>query len=315
MWFAIFASTLFLQHHFSAVVLGATIDDYPACQVSRGEHIGDGNCDGWRWGGYNTEECGWDGGDCLVPDYPDCRGLDQPSKIGDGYCDGGKYNTAECGWDGGDCIEFNMRYPACFTEYPSMVGDGFCSGPANNKECDWEGGDCDVFNEKYPDCKMGDRSCASFNATYPGCIVDDPEWVGNGFCQYQFNTAECGWDGGDCDEFNKYPACHVDHPSLIGNSHCDNNEFNSEYNSVECGWDGGDCIEANKLNPPPGWPAGPGDADNLVSPQENDIEPKAADGDGDAALRFDDDSSQITTFSLIGTVIVTTTAVALSTSI
>ena len=30
---------------------------------------------------------------------------ENPSYIGDGYCDFTDYNTADCGWDGGDCCE------------------------------------------------------------------------------------------------------------------------------------------------------------------------------------------------------------------
>ena len=63
--------------------------------------IGDGSCNTEE---YNTAECGWDGGDCLIEKYPNCKGrMVVPSRIGDGWCDDGKYNTEECGWDGGDC--------------------------------------------------------------------------------------------------------------------------------------------------------------------------------------------------------------------
>ena len=73
---------------------------YPDCHVDDPIYIGSGVCDG---GDYNTEECGWDGGDCVVPGYPNCH-VDDPSYIGDGYCDNyGDFNTAECEWDGGDC--------------------------------------------------------------------------------------------------------------------------------------------------------------------------------------------------------------------
>ena len=53
----------------------------------------------------DTEECGWDGGDCIEfnEKYPDCD-VFVTNLIGNGICDGGDYNTWECGWDGGDCL-------------------------------------------------------------------------------------------------------------------------------------------------------------------------------------------------------------------
>ena len=36
-------------------------------------------------------------------EYPHCT-VTYPALIGNGMCDGGVYNTTECGWDGGDCI-------------------------------------------------------------------------------------------------------------------------------------------------------------------------------------------------------------------
>ena len=38
-----------------------------------------------------------------VPEW--CNAVPNPALIGDGHCDGSIYNTEECGWDGGDCIE------------------------------------------------------------------------------------------------------------------------------------------------------------------------------------------------------------------
>ena len=51
----------------------------------------------------------------------------------------------------------------------------------------------------------------------------NPSYVGDGNCEGAYNEEkysieDCGWDGGDCIEFNeKYPGCRVDYPSSIGN--------------------------------------------------------------------------------------------------
>ena len=82
------------------------------------------------------------------PGYPNCK-VDWPDWIGDGSCDGGDYNTEECGWDGGDCIEFNEKYPNCMVDWPSFLENGYCNagdysneGDYNTEECGWDGGDC-----------------------------------------------------------------------------------------------------------------------------------------------------------------------------
>jgi hypothetical protein len=168
------------EHLFSSRVLKDTPPGYPNCKVNNPSLIGDGYCYGYD---YNTEQCGWDGGDCIEfnEKYPNCK-VDSPSFIGDGFCYGGDYNTEECGWEGGDCESFNEKYPNCKVYLPSLlIGDGFCDGDYfNTEECGWDGGDCESFNEKYPNCKV-----------YPPLI-------GDGFCYGAYNTEECGWDGGDC---------------------------------------------------------------------------------------------------------------------
>merc|ERR1712071_123923 len=129
--------------------------------------IGNGEC----WGPYNTQECGWDGGDCLfdVSDTPSGTPTYEPSNtqsaaptefvnendsncrvdcltcIGNGVCDGGDYNTLDCGYDGGDCIEFNNIYPNCHVHITRWIGDGKCDGGEyDTQECGWDGGDCVV---------------------------------------------------------------------------------------------------------------------------------------------------------------------------
>ena len=54
-------------------------------------------------------------------------------------------------------------------------------------------------------------------------------YIGNAKCDVgEYNTVECGWDGGDCKEFNeKYPNCKLEFPSAysyIGNTKCDGGE-------------------------------------------------------------------------------------------
>ena len=207
------------------------ITNYPECFFDGMDMgwIGDGFCDG---GMYDREICGWDGGDCIVQGYPDCR-VDEPDYISDGGCDGGQYNTEECGWDGGDCLEFNRQYPDCDVDSPEWLEDEVCDGGRyNTEECGWDGGDCLI-------------------AEWPNCHIDNPDGLGNGQCNKgsKADVVECGFDGGDCrPEMNleklkevvaKYPGCFVDGMYLdwIGDGWCDT----AEYATPECGWDGGDC--------------------------------------------------------------------------
>ena len=215
-----------------ATKLKDLIKDYPGCFFDGMDMswIGDGWCDG---GLYGREICGWDGGDCFVQGYPDCRVI-EPDYIGDGSCDGGQYNTEECGWDGGDCVDFNRQYPSCDAQFPYEVGDDFCDGGQyNTEECGWDGGDCLI-------------------AEWPDCHIDNPDGLGNGLCNEgsKADVAQCGFDGGDCrpgmnleklkEVIAKYPGCFVEgmDPNWIGDGWCADT---IEYANPECGWDGGDC--------------------------------------------------------------------------
>lgn len=165
----------------------------PCCNVANPNKVGDGVCD--ALGGYNSKECGNDGGDCknfnenyattanrncTASDLPCCE-VEKPHLLGDGVCqDGeGEYNTEGCRWDGGDCLHEN--YTSCFGIVPEKLGDENCDGGKyNTKECGWDGGACYI-------------------SEYPDCHVDHPDRVGDGVCDGNlYNTVECGWDGGDC---------------------------------------------------------------------------------------------------------------------
>jgi len=74
------------------------------------------------------------------------------------------------------------------------------------------------------------------------CDVEMPWWLGDGICDGgDYNTAACGYDGGDCDELNEFfklhPDCDVEYPHWVGDGDCDG----GRYNTAECGYDGGDC--------------------------------------------------------------------------
>ena len=175
----------------------------------------------------------------MIPDWPNCH-VDSPEKFGNGRCNyNGGYNTAQCGFDGGDCgdvslakiEEFLVKYPNCQVdaEHFSWIGDGTCCrncGDMNNAECGWDGGDCLDFNGRYPDCH-----------------VDLPHWIGDGSCDGgQYNTPECGYDGGDCVHFNRearYPNCEAQSMHRLNDDFCD---WYSPENRKACGWDGGDCL-------------------------------------------------------------------------
>ena len=82
---------------------------------------------------------------------------------------------------------------------------------------------------------------------YPDCAAaaSHPLKIGDGYCNHGYggNTAECGFDGGDCDDWNaKFSNCNTDYPMDIGNGSCMDNYG---ANTAECDFDGGDCYYSN----------------------------------------------------------------------
>ena len=191
-------------------------------------------------------------GECIVED---------PTKLGNGQCDGDEYNTEKCQWDMSDCLTIN-EYPDCALtpEQSAKLGNGYCDGlPWFKKECGYDAGDCtecieivrrndmadhvgngdcDGGNYNTAECNWDGGDCLDFNQQYPDCRAMNTDEIGDGECDdyNDSNTAECGWDGGDC-IIDDYPDCHVD-PYYFGNGECNEGDYNTE----KCGWDGGDCI-------------------------------------------------------------------------
>jgi len=166
--------------------------------------------------------------------YPKCEedrftGYKNFVLLSDGQCNR-RLNTKTCGFDDGDCTEFNINYPGCKASEPESVGNSICedddlSSDRMTSDCKWDGLDC---------CK----------AWYP-------YEVGDGRChQYDeyINTAACGFDGGDCDDFNaNYPDCNTAYPYMIGNGRC--HQWDEYMNTAACGFDGGDCDDFNANYP------------------------------------------------------------------
>lgn len=104
------------------------------------------------------------------------------------------------------------------------------------------------------ECGFDDGDCLEFNKNYPNCTVDWPSDIGDGRCDGgDYNTEECDWDGGDCLEFNEK------YPNCtVGWPFWIGNGRceGGNINTEECGWDGGDCLEFNKKYPNchVGWP-------------------------------------------------------------
>jgi len=175
------------------------------CTVEEGvatlDWVGDGYCNYNTAGGdFNSAACDYDGGDCCAetcvdgnsvcgtngfvckdPEHtvaPNCT-IDTNFAtflwIGDGYCNhntvGADFNSEGCGWDGGDCCA-----ETCVDGTSVCGTNGFvCKDPEYTIA---------------PDCPI-DPNFATF------------EWIGNGYCDHNtagadFNSAGCGWDGGDC---------------------------------------------------------------------------------------------------------------------
>lgn len=80
-----------------------------------------------------------------------------------------------------------------------------------------------------------------------GCVVGEPTRIGDDNCDNYgiYNTAICGFDGGDCIQFNMmYNGCNVVHPDVeLSNGIC-----TPAYDNIECRFDGLDC--GNLVNCP-----------------------------------------------------------------
>ena len=130
-------------------------------------------------------------------------GCDQPTLIGDGYCND-ETNILDCGYDGGDCCGSCVITDYCTkcecnaniteNEIPNaLVGNGYCNDVTNNQECNFDGGECclsDVITDYCTNC-----TCHLLETCAAGFF---PPSVGDGFCNDETNNVHCLYDGLDC---------------------------------------------------------------------------------------------------------------------
>ena len=130
------------------------------------------------------------------------------------------------------------NHTAPFNAFDPYIGDGFCDDLTNVAECNHDGGDCcgdDVKTDYCTDCICHLTTANPINPTTDvpidpttaeptnptttqptdptttgptgpttdptdPCQLDDyyVNWIGDGICDDFINTAECGYDGGDC---------------------------------------------------------------------------------------------------------------------
>ena len=144
---------------------------------------------------------------------------------------------------GGFRMEYNPYDPTIPTTcqgWFGWIGDGYCDDINNNLACRYDGGDCEVVDcdvEPYASLEF----CTDYNLNFPNCTVENAARIGNGVWDIagDYNTEECGYDGGDC---SGVEGCTIDESlyeleTSLGNGACD-----KIFNRTECNFDDADCL-------------------------------------------------------------------------
>lgn len=140
-------------------------------------------------------------------------------------------------------------------QFKDKLGDGQCDfteeANVNNEACEYDGGDCIAYNQRvkrYPWCSL-----LRIDGRYS---IDIHQKWGDGKCDrtmnpINLNTQRCGYDDGDCDEWNaKYDQCKPGtHASKLKKFGISSKFCNQDFNTEECGYDDGGCLYLNENYP------------------------------------------------------------------
>lgn len=141
-----------------------------SCCVPNPKFIGDGACDPDT--PYNTEVCGYDGGDC-------CKGTCDPGSTF-GCTTKKESHYGDYGPFGFYCIdpsqEDSIDRVACAAVEMDRIGDGICNPEFNKAECNYDGGDCckescDTSHSFYS-CGLG---VENFDCRDPAFVEEEEE--------------------------------------------------------------------------------------------------------------------------------------------
>jgi hypothetical protein len=83
---------------------------------------------------------------------------------------------------------------------PQWEGDGYCDDTNNNDVCNYDGGDCcgDNVNMNYCSaCQCLDPDY-THHPTEATVVCENPQFIGDGYCDDHLNIHDCTYDGGDC---------------------------------------------------------------------------------------------------------------------
>ncbi|KAL7499060.1 hypothetical protein ACHAWT_008020 [Skeletonema menzelii] len=144
----------------------------PSCCVPNPNFIGDGACD--PDAPYNTEVCGYDGGDC-------CKGTCFSGSIF-GCTTKNESQFGDYGPFGFYCVdpsqEDSIDKNACTDVRKDSIGDGRCNPEYNTVGCNYDGGDCceescDTIHSFYQ-CGLGDSFDCRDPAFFSEAEADNP---------------------------------------------------------------------------------------------------------------------------------------------